>query len=330
MQLPATVPHVRAPPIKCQGIKTKLVRTIAESVNWSGKGRWIEPFLGSGVVLFNLVPERAIASDINEHLIRFYQGVQSNRITASIVRSFLEEEGTNLRTRGDDYYYQVRDRFNARHDPLDLLFLNRACFNGVMRFNKKGRYNVPFGHKLDRFRPAYITKIVNQVSWVADVINGRDWTFRACGWAETLSMSEPDDFVYCDPPYFGRNTDYYGDWAESDMERLVTTCRGLRCGFAFSMWNQNEFRKNTVLWKFLGDLPMKKIDHFYHVGSTEELRHPIEEALVFHPNFISTGLDSENCQAIGVGTPSFAVLKSKAAPTAPARGNIRRLESFGT
>lgn len=59
------------PPIKCQGIKTKLVPFIQDTLDWDGNGTWYEPFLGSGVVLFNIQPERAIVSDRNEYIIHF-------------------------------------------------------------------------------------------------------------------------------------------------------------------------------------------------------------------------------------------------------------------
>ena len=62
---------VKTPPIKCQGIKTKIIPHIIENLDWSGGGRWIEPFLGSGVVLFNIKPDRALVNDINPHIINF-------------------------------------------------------------------------------------------------------------------------------------------------------------------------------------------------------------------------------------------------------------------
>ena len=55
----------KAPRIKTQGIKTKVVPLIAKSIQWSGEGRWIEPFLGSGVVALNVAPERALPADTN-------------------------------------------------------------------------------------------------------------------------------------------------------------------------------------------------------------------------------------------------------------------------
>jgi DNA adenine methylase len=66
----------------------------------------------------------------------------------------LKNGDENLKKGGQDYYLEVRKRFNEFGNPLDFLFLNRSCFNGIMRFNSKGGYNVPFGHKPERFAQA--------------------------------------------------------------------------------------------------------------------------------------------------------------------------------
>ena len=131
--LPTSIKKVHVPPVKCQGIKTKLVPFIAGNIRWNGQGRWIEPFLGSGVVAFNLAPKRAKLSDTNKHILNLYREVQEGRITEGIVRERLTDMGCLLRKQGESYFYEVRDRFNASADPLDLLFLNRSCYNGVMR-----------------------------------------------------------------------------------------------------------------------------------------------------------------------------------------------------
>src|SRR5699024_5237517 len=123
---------------------TKLIPFISDSVKWEGDGIWVEPFLGSGVVLFNIQPKKAIIGDSNPHIISFYQKIQSGSITPSIVRQFLEQEGKKLLETNGDYYYEVRERFNEFKSSLDFLFLNRSCYNGMMRFNSKGNFNVPF------------------------------------------------------------------------------------------------------------------------------------------------------------------------------------------
>jgi DNA adenine methylase len=220
---------VRVPPIKCQGIKTKLVPFIARSIRWQGEGRWIEPFLGSGVVAFNLKPRQALLADINPHIIRFYQAIQRNEITPQVVREFLTEEGRRLVREGEAHYYAIRERFNREQNPLDFLFLNRAGFNGLVRFNRQGELNVPFCRKPERFSPAYISKIVNQVRWVYQLLQTHEWEFRVAHWEQTLSEATPSDFAYLDPPYEGRHADYYNQWDTEDTHHLWFKRRRGRC-----------------------------------------------------------------------------------------------------
>ena len=279
--------HVKVPPIKCQGIKTKLVPFILSQIQWveAAQSKWIEPFLGSGVVAFNLAPKRALLTDTNQHLIAFYQGIQTNDIDRKIVAAFLQDQGDQLLTIGADYYYEVRDRFNRSASPLDFLFLNRSCFNGVMRFNSKGRFNVPFCRKPQRFSQSYITKIANQVDWVAKQMAGRDWEFRVADWQQTLAAAQPDDFVYLDPPYIGRHTDYYNAWKQAEAEKLAVVTKQLPCGFAVSMWLENQYRQNSHIQECWSDLERRICQHFYHVGSKENLRGSIAEALLIKPGF---------------------------------------------
>ena len=82
------------PPLKIQGIKTKLVPLIRENVILDKETIWYEPFMGSGVVGFNVEPERAVFADVNPHIINFYNRIKDGSITSGRVRAFLEAEGT--------------------------------------------------------------------------------------------------------------------------------------------------------------------------------------------------------------------------------------------
>jgi DNA adenine methylase len=282
--LPRLVDRVQVPPIKTQGIKTKLVPFILANLNWNGEGRWIEPFLGSGVVLFNSGAHSMLGADANRHIVEFYVAVQQERITAASARAYLQAEGEKLREIGDSHYYAVRDRFNASGNPLDFLFLNRSCFNGVMRFNSKGKFNVPFCKKPDRFAPALITKIANQIAAMQRLFrSARDVSFVSQNWRVTLEQARPGDFVYLDPPYIGRHTDYYNQWTEQDARDLADMARQLPCGFALSMWQENRYRRNEHIDDAWGGLVVRTMSHFYHVGSTEALRNEMIEALVIRP-----------------------------------------------
>lgn len=272
------------PPIKCQGIKTKLVPFIKDTIDWDGNGVWYEPFLGSGVVLFNMLPDHAIVSDRNQYIIDFYRQVQNGTISALSMRMFLEKEAPKLEDGGVDYYYEVRERFNNEHSPYDLIFLNRSCFNGIMRFNKSGKFNVPFCKKPNRFSKAYITKICNQIENVSEVMSGRDWKFEVCDWRTLMRLPGKNDCVYLDPPYIGRDTNYVGEWPESEAQDLAKVAHETDAQVYLSMWKENKYRKNTHISECWPDFECHEFSHFYHVGSKESLRNAMIEALLVKPH----------------------------------------------
>ncbi len=271
---------VFVPPIKCQGIKTKLVPWIRDSISLTNGTRWIEPFMGSGVVGFNMRPIHAIFSDTNPHIIAFYNAIKEGIVTPHIVQGFLEQEGAMLATRGQEYYYEVRSRFNEAHNPLDFLFLSRSSFNGVMRFNRKGSYNVPFGHKPERFAKAYITKIVNQVDYVAKACEYYDWLFVSADFRTLLAQASTNDVIYCDPPYIGRHVDYYDSWSEADEIDLFTLLCKTQATFMLSTWQSTAWRTNSALQKYSDRFTVLTREHFYHVGASEDNRKAVIEALV--------------------------------------------------
>ena len=272
--------RVQVPPIKCQGIKTKLVPTILQNIERDQETLWIEPFLGSGVVALNVAPKRALLADSNPHLIRFYEAVKEGAIDGAITREFLEGEGKQLSVRGKDYYYHVRDRFNSAGNPLDFLFLNRSCFNGVIRFNRRGGFNVPFGHKPQRFAPAYITKIVNQVNYFRDAFKIFDWDLVCQDFRETIRHAADGDFIYCDPPYVGRHVDYYDNWDEQSERTLHSELKSVGARFMLSTWHSNQHRSNEFLQTLWSEFNILTREHFYHVGARESNRKPMLEALV--------------------------------------------------
>lgn len=282
---PRFIEEVKAPPIKCQGIKTKLIAFIAQNIQWNEQGRWIEPFLGSGVVLFNLRPVKALVSDTNKHIIQFYNDIKTGKINEKIAREYLTEKGAELSKKGADYFYEQREHFNSTGGSLEFLFLNRSCFNGLMRFNSDGRYNVPFGHKPQRFSKAYITKIVNQISWVRNLICDRDWIFSTSDYKNTICTATSNDFIYLDPPYIGRHTDYYNTWNENDADEMAELVKKSRSGYAISMWYENRYRKNDYVPKYWNEEVIELFNHFYHIGSSEDLRNEMVEALIIKRGF---------------------------------------------
>ena len=275
---------VKVPPLKCQGIKTKLTDWIKDHSTYENNGTWIEPFMGSGVVGFNVAPRRAIFADVNPHIVNFYNAIKSGKMNAGTAKEFLEREGALLQKRGESHYYEVRERFNKKFDPFDLLFLNRSCFNGVMRFNKKGLFNVPFGHKPERFAKAYVTKITNQIKYVSQAASQFDWTFVCSDFRQIISSASQGDFIYCDPPYMGRHVDYYNSWGENEEDELYNLLKETRAKFILSTWHSNKYRINSAIERYAYHFAILTREHFYHVGANEENRNPMLEAIVLNYN----------------------------------------------
>lgn len=271
---------VAVPPIKSQGIKTKLVPWIKDIVPSDFDGLWIEPFMGTGVVAFNVAPKRALLCDINPHLVNFYQEIKEGKITPEIVRDYLNKEGSQLLDRGEGHYYLIRARFNETHNPLDFLFLSRAGFNGMIRFNKKGGFNIPFCKKPARFAQAYVTKIVNQIASVAQVIKLKQFEFKCQSFEKTVKNCTDNDIVYCDPPYIGRHVDYFNGWDE-DLEYLLQRELAMISGkFILSTWHHNDFRKNEYIDTLWHKYNILTREHFYHVGGQVKNRNPMIEAII--------------------------------------------------
>lgn len=278
------------PPIKSQGIKTKLVPWIKDLIFRSGldiqNANWIEPFFGTGVVGFNSpVGGNRIVGDTNPHIINFYNEIMGGEVTPQSMRIYLEREGQLLLTAEDNgyaYYREVKNRFNQVHSPFDFIFLSRAGFNGMMRFNRRGEWNIPFCKKPNRFSPAYITKICNQVEKVQHEIHKYNWEFNNVSFIETIRRAQAGDFIYCDPPYYGRYVDYYNGWTQEDEEALFDALLHTQAHFILSTWHHNEYRINEMIDRFWNHFNVETKDHFYHGGGHLENRHAMVEALVFN------------------------------------------------
>lgn len=267
------------PPIKCQGIKTKLIPFIKENIKRNEDGLWIEPFMGTGSVVFNIAPQRALLIDKNQYTIKFYQSIQNKTITPQTTRKFLEYHGILLETYGEAYYKEMRGQFNENGNPLYFLFLNRSCFNGMIRFNRQGKFNVPFCHKPNRFSKAYITKICNQIKNVSEIMVNKDWTFVHGTWQSAFNNVSEQDYIYLDPPYIGRDTSYVGEWSEEEAIELSKYAHSTPANVCLSMWKENEFRQNQHLFNYWADFTWYEHNHFYHIGAKESNRHPMVEVL---------------------------------------------------
>lgn len=266
------------PPLKIQGIKTKLVENIKQNLP-DFDGTWIEPFMGSGVVGFNLAPEKAIFSDTNIHIINFYNDIKIKKIDHKICKEYLEHQG-NLLLHNSDFYYDVREKFNTTPNSLDFLFLNRACFNGVMRFNKKGKFNTPFCKKENKFSTLHIAKISNQIFDIENKIYNNDWNFFCQHFTKTIDNSSDNDFIYLDPPYIQRHSTYFDVWTESDEEMLYNILSRSKNKFMVSSWKSGGGRTNEYYDKFWSVFNIEEIEYEYIIRKKKNSDNKVIEILI--------------------------------------------------
>lgn len=250
-------------------------------------------FLGSAVVALNIAPQRALLADTNQHMIALYRGIQDGSINGRTMREYLEYEGTHLLDKGEAHYYAIRERFNEHGDPFDFVFLSRSCFNGMMRFNKKGGFNVPFCRKPERFRPALVTKIVNQVEWARRAMEGKDWNFVTQDWRVTVADAKPGDMIYCDPPYVGRHTEYYNGFDDHESDDLAQALIETKASFAMSNWLENKYRRNDYVDRWFSGHEQRTMSHFYHVGPKEALRNEMTEVVILSACAAAAPVDDE-------------------------------------
>lgn len=149
-----------------------------------------EPFFGGGAVFFHLVPPVSYLSDSNEELINMYLVIQKN------VDRLIEDLSRHRNDR--EYYYQVRaldvKALTKVQRASRLIYLNKTCFNGLYRVNRKGEFNVPFGsYKHPRILDVDLLLAANRVLQRAELMAG--------DFEMVLENARPGDLVYFDPPY---------------------------------------------------------------------------------------------------------------------------------
>lgn len=177
------------PPIKWAGGKTQLLSQL-RPLYPKRFNLYLEPFVGGGAVFFDLQPDNALLLDSNFELINFYQVVKNN----------LDELLHDLEKHRNEkiYYYEVRSLDSTQMGSIErasrFLFMNKTCFNGLWRVNKKGKFNVPFGgYKNPNFRDRENLYMVSVALQNTEVI--------CSDFSSVLEYATPGSFVYLDPPY---------------------------------------------------------------------------------------------------------------------------------
>ncbi|MCF6190922.1 MAG: Dam family site-specific DNA-(adenine-N6)-methyltransferase [Cocleimonas sp.] len=181
---------IRRPILKWAGGKTQLLSDIYPRIPKSYE-RYIEPFFGGGALYFSLAPSNSIIADSNPELINLYTTVADN--VDELITSLYEHKNNQ------EYFYDIRSKKYEDLTSIEAasrtLYLNKTCFNGLYRVNKKGEFNTPFANYKN---PNIVNKDVLRLA----SIHLKD-TKILCGDYKKILQEEAQegDFVFLDPPY---------------------------------------------------------------------------------------------------------------------------------
>lgn len=186
------------PFLKWAGGKTQLLTELNKYVP-DNYNKYIEPFIGGGAMFFNLNPHASIIADSNEELILTYSQVKEN------VESVIE----HLKTfeHNEEFYYNIRKHepkeFENSYRAARLIYLNKTCFNGLYRVNKKGQFNVPYGKGKGNFLNEKVLRNSSEFLEHTTILNG-DY------FAVLNEFAAEGDFIFLDPPYYpvSKNADF--------------------------------------------------------------------------------------------------------------------------
>ena len=163
---------------------------------------YYEPFIGGGSMLYAIQPEKAMCGDICAPLIDLWNEIKNN--PQKLAEEY-RKRWTKLQENGYQVYYEIRDRFNRKKRPEDLLFLSRTCVNGLIRFNSHGEFNNSLHHTRPGIDPESLKKII--VDWSKHI---QCASFVSSEYFESTADAKKGDLVYLDPPYFHTKGRYYG------------------------------------------------------------------------------------------------------------------------
>lgn len=197
-------------PLKYLGGKSWLVPLVKQLFD-QGKYSYIDPTCGSCKIPLALGLKVAVLSDASYPLINFWTWAKKGFLAEG---QYLCPLDHNVET-----YKNNRDKFNrlgwhsdAQESAHLYYYLNRHGYNGLMRFNQRGKYNVPMG----RYKKVFH---FSSEDWAELKQDLQDWSFSCSDFADTRKQELP--FLFIDPPYHETFTQYTpGDFKDIAQERV--------------------------------------------------------------------------------------------------------------
>ena len=208
-----------SPIVKWSGGKKEELKNILEHIP-EKYNIYLEPFVGGGAVYFNLNPNKSVINDVHKELIDFYQSIKDGK--ADEIYKFMKEHENDEET-----YYKVRGYDN--NDKLDnakrFYYLRKTCFRGMLRYNKNGKFNIPFGRYKNYNYEEIKNKDYEDILKRTEIFN-KDFEYIF----ENYNSSE--NFMFLDPPYDSEFTDYgYCTFGKEEQKKLAKCFKetSIRC-----------------------------------------------------------------------------------------------------
>lgn len=270
------------PVLKWVGGKTQLLDEIKKYIPKDYEC-YYEPFVGGGAVVFELEPHNAHINDLNKELINVYKQIKKSPIK---LIQLLEEHKLN---HNKEYFYKIRelDRDKEIYNNLTdlykasrLIYLNRTCYNGLYRENKKGEFNTPIG--------SYKNPLICDKTAILELshyLKEEKVKIKSLDFEKFLATTKENDFVYLDPPYDPLSetssfTSYSKDgFSKEDQIRLKATCDKLNNkGVKFLLSNSDTAFINDLYKEY----KIVKVKARRNINSKGNSRGKINEVMIMN------------------------------------------------
>lgn len=278
------------PMLKYRGGKNREIPELLRFVP-TEYARYVEPFFGGGALYFYLEPKCAIINDLNKGLMDFYRGVRDDWATlhdelsqlqaayernrADFERLKASSPEVRVPDKNEDEYYRLRDMFNGLREPeyswaALYYYINKTAYSGMIRYNKNGEYNVPYG-RYKHLNGDLVTLQHSELLKRAELFSG--------DYQAIFDICREDDFVFLDPPYDCVFSDYGnpelgGGFSAAEHRRLADSFFKLPC------YSLLVIGKTDLTMELYGDFVVHEYEKSYAVNIRNRFKSESKHILV--------------------------------------------------
>lgn len=268
------------PFVKWAGGKRQIIDKLKEYVP-DEYNTYYEPFIGGGALLFELSPKNAVINDSNEELMNVYRCLCDEEKFKKMCNLLNHYEAEH----SEEFYYEIRNKDKNKNAYSRLsdytkaartIYLNKACFNGLYRVNKKNEFNVPFGKKtkINTYEGSNLITISNYLTMNNIKILSIDFE-------EAVKDVKPKDFIYFDPPY-DSDTSTFNSYTEEGFDRneqirLAKVFKELDKKGAYVMLSNHNTSLINDLYK---DYNIHLIEAKRNINANGKKRGKVEEVII--------------------------------------------------